>query len=260
MRAIVLALLTVLAALPAQAQTTEVVEIPSRGQKVRAIVIKPANPIGSVVLLVGGHGVMAISPDGKIGWGAGNQVIRTRAQYAAAGFVTIVPDAAPDLAASNPKHAYRSGPQHGQDLGAVVAYARGLKTPVTVVGTSRGAVSAGALLAQSSGGGRPDALVLTAPMLMTYGDQASFQKSLNNSPAKAQLSFLVVGHQKDGCKYTAPASIEAFTKWHGGKVDVVMLDGPDGPGDPCEAQGAHGFAGIDGTVVSTVTNWIKSRK
>ena len=173
---------------------------------------------------------MAIAPDGKIGWGAGNQVIRTRAQYAAAGFVTIVPDAAPDLAASNPKHAYRSGPQHGQDLGAVVAYARGLKTPVTVVGTSRGAVSAGALLAQSSGGGRPDALVLTAPMLMTYGDQASFQKSLNNSPAKAQLPFLVVGHQKDGCKYTAPASIEAFTKWHGGKVDVVMLDGPDGPG------------------------------
>jgi alpha-beta hydrolase superfamily lysophospholipase len=261
MRAIVLALLTVLAALPAQAQTTEVVEIPSRGLKVRAIVIKPANPVGSVILLVGGQGVMAISPEGKIGWGAGNQVIRTRASYAAAGFVTIVPDAAPDMGTpQSPKNGYRFSPQHGQDLAAVVAYARGIKPPVTIVGTSRGAVSAGILLAHASGAGRPDAMVLTAPMLMTYGDQPSFQKSLNNSPARAQLPFLVVGHKKDTCKYTAPPTIDAFTKWHGGKVDVVFLDGPEGSGDPCEAQAAHGFFGIDGTVVSTVSNWIKARK
>ena len=80
-------------------------------------------------------------------------------------------------------------------------------------------------------------MVLTAPMLMTVGDQPSFQKSLNNSPAKAQLPFLVVGHKKDACEHTAPPTIEAFTKWHGGKVDVVFLDGPQGTGDPCEAQG-----------------------
>jgi hypothetical protein len=261
MRASAVALLFAVAAVPAQAQSESVVQIPSRGQSIRAIMIKPANPIGSVVLLVGGQGVMAISPDGKIGWGAGNQVIRTRAAYAAAGFVTIVPDAAPDMGTpSNSKSGYRYSPQHGQDLGAVVAYAREIKAPVTIVGTSRGAVSAGALLAHASGPGRPDFMVLTAPMLVTYGDQPSFQKSLNNSPAKAQLPFLVVGHKKDGCKYTSPASIDVFSKWHGGKVDVVMLDGPEGKGDPCEAQAAHGFAGIDGAVVSAVTGWIKARK
>jgi dienelactone hydrolase len=261
MRAVALALLTVFAALPAHAQTTEVVEIPSRGQKVRAIVIKPANPIGSVILLVGGQGVMAISPGGKIGWGAGNQLIRTRTSYAAAGFVTIVPDAAPDMGTpQSPKNGYRFSPEHGQDLAAVVTYARGIKAPVTIVGTSRGAVSAGILLAQASGPGRPDAMVLTAPMLMTVGNQPSFQKTLNNSPAKAQLPFLVVGHKKDQCEHTAPPTIEAFRQWHGGKLDIIFLDGPQGTGDPCEAQSAHGFAGIDGTVVSTVTNWIKSRK
>lgn len=258
MRAGLLALPLLLLANGVWAQTESVVEIPSRGQKIRAIVIKPANPIGSVILLVGGQGVMAISPEGKIGWGAGNQVIRTRAAYAAAGFVTIVPDAAPDMGTpSAPKSGYRYSPPHGQDLAAVVAYARGIKAPVTIVGTSRGAVSAGILLAQASGAGRPDAIVLTAPMLVTYGDQPSFQKSLNNSPARAQLPFLVVGHRKDSCKYTLPSSIDVFVKWHGGKVDVVILDGPEGRGDPCEAQAAHGFAGIDGTVVSTVTGWIR---
>lgn len=258
MRAGLLALPFVLIASAVAAQTESVVEIPSRGQKIRAIVIKPANPVGSVILLVGGQGVMAISPEGRIGWGAGNQVIRTRAAYAAAGFVTVVPDAAPDMGTpSAPKNGYRYSPPHGQDLAAVVAYARGIRAPVTIVGTSRGAVSAGILLAQASGTGRPDAMVLTAPMLVTYGDQPSFQKSLNNNPARAQLPLLVVGHKKDQCKYTSPASIDVFKKWHGGKVEVVMLDGPEGKGDPCEAQSAHGFAGIDGTVVSTVTGWIK---
>ena len=34
---------------------------------------------------------------------------------------------------------------------------------------------------------------------------------------------------------------------------------PEGKGDPCDAQAAHGFAGVDGEVVSTVSAWIKAR-
>jgi len=260
MRTTFLALALVSATTIAQAQTEKVVDIPSRGATVRALLTVPANPVGSIVLLAGGHGVLALSPDGKIGWGAGNQLVRTRAAYARAGFATIVPDAASDMGTPKaPKSGYRYSAPHGQDIGAVVAYMRAIKGPVALVGTSRGAVSAGIALAHASGGGRPDMVALTAPMLMTYGDQPSFQKSMANNPARAQLPFLVVGHRKDGCKYTQPASIEQFRKWHGGKVDVVLLDGPEGRGDPCEANGAHGFAGIDGEVVSTVTGWIKGR-
>jgi hypothetical protein len=72
----------------------------------------------------------------------------------------------------------------------------------------------------------------------------------------------VVGHKKDRCRWTLPASVPAFKTWYekGGRtLDVVILDGPEGSGDPCEARAAHGFAGIDGQVVSTVTGWIKSK-
>ncbi|MCC6946628.1 MAG: hypothetical protein IT539_02580 [Bradyrhizobiaceae bacterium] len=258
MRKLVLALSLVLATSAAVAQEQTVVEIPSRGQTIRALLFKPANPVASVVLLAGGHGVLALSPDGRIGWGAGNQLVRTRAAYAQAGFATIVPDAASDMGTpAKPKDGYRFSAPHGQDVGAVVAYMRAIKAPVVLVGTSRGAVSAGVALAQTAGATRPDAVVLTAPMLMTVGNQPSFQQAIGNNPQRAQLPFLVVGHRKDGCKYTAPASIDQFRAWHGGKVDVVMLDGPEGKGDPCEAQAAHGFAGIDGQAVATVTGWIK---
>ena len=260
MRGMFLAFFLAGAATCAEAQTERVVEIPSRGQKIRALLTVPANPVGSIVLLAGGHGVLALSPDGKIGWGAGNQLVRTRGAYARAGFATAVPDAASDMGTpAAPKGGYRYSAPHGQDIGAVVAYMRAIKEPVALVGTSRGAVSAGAALEQTSGPARPDVVALTAPMLMTFGDQPSFQKSMDNNPARAQLPFLVVGHKKDSCKYTLSASIDRFRQWHGGQIDVVMLDGPEGKGDPCEAQSAHGFAGIDGEVVAAVTGWIKKR-
>jgi hypothetical protein len=137
MRKLFLTLLFAATSLCAQAQTEKVVEIPSRDVKVRALLIQPANPVGSVVLLAGGHGVLALSADGKIGWGGGNQLVRTRMAYARAGFATIVPDAAPDMGTpKSPKNGFRWSAEHGRDIGAVVAYMRKIKEPVAIAGTS----------------------------------------------------------------------------------------------------------------------------
>jgi hypothetical protein len=257
MRKLFLTLLFAATSLCAQAQTEKVVEIPSRDVKVRALLIQPANPVGSVVLLAGGHGVLALSADGKIGWGGGNQLVRTRMAYARAGFATIVPDAAPDLGTpKSPKTGFRWSAEHGRDIGAVVAYMRKITEPVAIVGTSRAAVATGAVLAHTTGSARPDMVVQTAPMLMPHGSQPSFHLAMGGNPKRAQLPFFVVGHKKDTCAYTLVSSFELFRKWHGGKVEILVLDGPPGSGDPCDAQAAHGFAGIDGEVVAAVTDWI----
>jgi hypothetical protein len=249
-------------ATPSLAQSQTVTEIQSRGQAIRALLIKPADPVGSVILLAGGHGKLDIGPDGRLGWGAGNQLVRTRAAYARAGFAVLVPDIAPDLKTrTGVVERYRFSPPNGQDIGALVRYMRGIKPPVTVVATSRGAVSAGNALAHASGATRPDAVVLTAPMLVSVGERAPhFQMAIGNDPARARLPLLVVGHKKDACKYTRVSTFDQFTAWHGGKVDIVVLDGPAGTGDPCDARSAHGFVGIDGRLVATITNWIKEQK
>ncbi|MET0632280.1 MAG: hypothetical protein ABWY92_15595 [Xanthobacteraceae bacterium] len=235
-----------------------VLEVDSRGQKIRALLLKPENPVGSVILLAGGHGRLDLGADGRIGWGAGNQLVRTRAAYARAGYLTLVPDIAPDLkTATGVLDRYRYGAPHGRDIGALVQHLRGLKPPVALVATSRGAVSAGAALAHTSGLSRPDAVVLTAAMLVSIGENAPhFRMAIGDDPRRARLPLLVVGHRKDTCRFTHPSTIERFKAWHGGKVDVVMLDGPAGTGDPCEAASAHGFIGIDDAVVTTVTRWI----
>lgn len=238
------------------------VQISSRNQKIRAILLKPEKPVASVILLAGGHGQMDIAPNGAIKWGRGNQLVRTRAAYAKQGFAVLVPDIAPDWKGEkNPVSGYRWNPRHGADLGALVAYMRTIAEPVVIVGTSRAAVSAGVALLVNEGKDRPDLVALTAPMLMPVQHQPSFQKAIQGNVQKAQIQMLVIGHKKDQCAYTLPESIEAFRKWRGSdKLEVVLLDGPQGTGHPCEAQAAHGFAGIDDQVVQTVSAWIKRQK
>jgi hypothetical protein len=261
MRTFGVAVCLVIAATSASAQGETVTEVKSRGQSIRALLLKPANPIGSVILLAGGHGKLDIAPDGGLGWGRGNQLVRSRAAYAAAGFVTLVPDIAPDLkTTSGVVNRYRFSPPHAHDLGALVQHMRGIKAPVILVATSRGAVSAGNMLGHASGASRPDAVVLTAPMLVSVGKPAPhFQMAIGNNPARAQLPLLVVGHKKDACLYTLVSTFERFKAWHGGKVDIVMLDGPVGTGDPCEARSAHGFVGVEDELLATITKWIKER-
>lgn len=238
------------------------VQVASRNQKIRTILLKPERPVASVILLVGGHGQMDIASNGAIKWGRNNQLVRTRAAYHAQGFAVLVPDIAPDWkGGKNPVRGYRWHPGHGADIGALVAYMRTIAEPVVLVGTSRAAVSTGVALLVTEGKNRPDFVVLTAPMLMPSGNQPSFQKAIQGNVQKAQIGMLVIGHKKDQCAFTLPESIAAFEQWRGGdKLDVVLLDGPQGSGHPCEAQAAHGFAGIDNRVVQTVSDWIKRQK
>lgn len=256
-----LALAVATVATSSLAQNETVVDIPSRGQKVRALLLKPASPSASVILLAGGDGKLDLASDGRMAWGAENQLVRTRAAYARAGFNTLVPDIAADLKTpSGVVERYRFSPPHGRDVGALVQYMRGIKAPVVLVATSRGAVSAGNALAHASGPARPDALVMTAAMLVSVGgNHPHFQMAIGNDAGKARLPLLIVGHKRDQCRYTLPATIDQFKRWHRGKVDVVILDGPAGTGDPCEVRSAHGFAGIDEEVVATIANWIKQQ-
>jgi len=251
---------------PAFAQSQKVVEIESRGQKIRALLIVPANPAGSVILLAGGHGKLDITPQGAVTELAKNQLVRTRAAYAKVGYAVLVPDIAPDMKTpSGVAPRYRASEAYAQDLGAAVRYMRGIKNPVVMVGTSRGTLSvADALGHLTEKAARPDAAVLTSGFL---GSAASggFQvrKLVHDDPARMNLPMLLVHHRKDGCEHTSPANVEPFRAWYeknGRKLEVIWLDGGLPPkSKPCNALSPHGFYGLDNEVVAKIAGWIKAQ-
>jgi hypothetical protein len=245
----------------ALAESETVMEIVSRNQRVRALLHTPARPVGSVILLAGGHGNLALGADGTIGWGAGNQLVRTRADYSKAGFATLVPDIAADLKQGNGGVAgYRWSGAYARDIGAYVAYMRRIAAPVSLIGTSRAALSVAKAAAElTQGAERRDALVITSGMLTHVNDrQPSVQRNVGGLH-RIRQPVLLVFHANDDCPYTPAAAANRAQRLlrSAKRVDLVRLTGGSaGSGEPCEARSHHGFAGQDQEVVQTVTAWL----
>ncbi|MES2509101.1 MAG: hypothetical protein V4625_04185 [Pseudomonadota bacterium] len=110
---------------PAFAQgTSKVVDIPTRaGVTQRFIYLTPAAaPKGSVILMAGGHGGLQIYAGGSLGWGNGNFLVRTRQQFADAGFAVAVVDAPSDRQKPPFLNGFRQTPEHAADIKAVIAW------------------------------------------------------------------------------------------------------------------------------------------
>lgn len=241
-----------------------VIDLPTRaGVATRVLIDRPAAPVASVILLAGGAGRLDLGSDGTIGRGRGNQLVRTRAGYAAAGFVTATPDIAEAFKRGDDVEAgYRWSAEHAADLGALVRHLRAIKAPVFVVGTSRGALSVAALVAREQGPARPDAFVITAGLLMDRGRNVPSVQTHIPTMAATPLPGLLVGHRQDACRSTPAADMPRFKSLLASSplVDIVYLDGGGPPrGDACEARHFHGFEGIDDEVVAVVTAWLKQR-
>lgn len=248
---------------PAAAGEETVVDIPTRpGKSVRALLDVPASPAGSVILLAGGHGNLNIAIDGHIGWGAGNQLVRTRRAYARAGLATLTPDIAADFKdGRGAQEDYRTTAEHARDLGHLVEHMRKIAGPVFVVGTSRGALSTANVAVRTSGAQRPDAIVITSGVLLRVrSDKQSVHPSVANL-ARITMPVLLVHHADDQCFATPASSVAKFKPLLTGArtVDTMMVSGGSaGTGDPCQARSHHGFLGQDEEVVEKVTGWLKA--
>jgi len=265
MRLRLIALLVAFCVSPAWADPT--VEIESRGQKVRAVLLKPANPKGAVILLAGGNGRLDITPGGEITKLRFNQLVRTRALYERAGYVTLVPDIAPGfkVGSSGVVDLYRASRGFAQDIGAMVKYLRGITPkPIVAVGTSRGSLSVANVVAKLKGEGnqRPDAAVLTSAFLKVGANVQGLTvfKIANGNARALDVPTMVAWHVADTCPHTLPAAVPPFRAWYQGsghKLAEKSFSGGSRPeSEPCEARSPHGFYGLDPEVVAAITGWI----
>ncbi len=199
---------------------------------VSAVLIKPASPKASVILMAGGAGYLGITGDGQITQLRGNSLVRTRQAFAARGFAVLLPEGNVDLAAA-------------------VAYMAAIKKPVTLIGTSRGTQRIAAGLAA---GAKPDKVVFTSGFLSNESGENYNVMSILGS-ADYLPPALVIHHRNDGCRVTLPGGVEPFMAWAGKKARVTWLSGGANEGDPCQAAGHHGFAGIEGQMVSAAAGF-----
>jgi len=256
--AILMALL--LPARQAQAQVAEqVIDLPTRpGVTQRFLLIRPPTATAALILFAGGHGGLQISAGGRIGWGAGNFVVRTRQQFAERGFVVAVVDAPSDRQSPPYLNSFRQTPEHAADIKAVIAWLRQqTRLPVWLIGTSRGTQSAAYVATQLATGDGPDGLVLTSTILTDSRSRAVPEMPLQ----KLAIPVLVVHHRQDGCKLCQFRDLPLLM----GKLDtlprkeLIVIEGGQDRGDPCEAMAHHGFNGVEAVVVARIADWIRGK-
>ena len=250
-----------LCALVARAQPApaQVVDIPTRpGVTQRFLYLAPAQPKAAVILYAGGHGGLQIYPNGSLGWGAGNFLVRARQLFVDNGLAVAVIDAPGDHLTSPFLNGFRQSAEHAEDARAVIAWMRGhTSLPVWLAGTSRGTQSVAAIAIRLADGGGPDGIVLTSTILREERGRPVPAMDLG----KIKVPVLVVHHEQDGCKLCPFSEVQGLMDKLAKtpKAGLIQFDGGNNVGDPCEAMAYHGFNGIEPQVVQAVARWIGER-
>jgi len=237
------------------------------GLAARVLVMMPERPRAGVMLLPGGHGNINLDVQAQIGWGEDDFVIRTRASYAKAGFMALVPDVAIDRKPPAVLGDYRRSELQAEDLRAIDIQMRRTVDQVFMVAYDRGATSA----LNAAGRRKIDlaGLVLISPVL----DKAPDADAVLDGGARfalGTLPVLMIHHGLDTCSAGAAARLKQIAAGltprsfqsvdlAGGSDDFLLRDPFAYSEDPCNKEARHALAGLEDRVSATVIEWLEKQ-
>jgi pimeloyl-ACP methyl ester carboxylesterase len=233
-------------------------DIPTRpGVTVSVLLVKPEQPVATILLLPGGVGRISFQPDGSTGYSG--FPVRKPALFAEQGLAAAVIKPPTDRLPNPAMTFFRTSEAHAEDLRYVIAVLRKeTGVPVWLVGHSNGTTSA-ANAAIRIRGGAPDGIVLISSKV---GKRDQWDPVLDFIDVEQiTVPTLVVHHELDECEFTlfrnTPSLMARLKK--ATKAELISFKG-GGPvqGDACRSLHYHGFPGIEQEVTSRIADWIKS--
>lgn len=253
-------LTAVLLPLPGRAAPEELRTIPTRPGVTQALLLLrppgPGAPVATVVLFAGGDGDLALTAAG-IGKLQGNFLLRTRQRWAREGFLVAILDRPSDRTGG--LWNFRTTAEHAADVRAAIAALRETaRVPVWLVGTSMGSLSAANAAARLTEGG-PDGVVLTSSVTET--SKLSYETTRHAGLGDIRVPTLVVHHKDDACRASPYSGAEAIVRAlrQAPAKELLAFEGGRPPiSHPCEAKAAHGYLGIEATVVEAIGTWIRA--
>lgn len=154
---------------------------------------------------------------------------------------------------------FRTTAEHAGDVKQAIAAMREIApVPVWLVGTSMGSLSAANAAARLPEGG-PDGTVLTSSVTET--SKMSYETTRHAGLGEIRVPTLVVHHKDDTCRassYSGAEDIVKALKQAPVKELIAFEGGSPAISAPCEAKAAHGYLGIEATVVSAIGAWIRA--
>jgi hypothetical protein len=254
-----------MAAPRAEAETASLVTIHTpRGVEQSFILIKPDQPVASVILFAGGHGALLLDSASTMKWGVLNFLVRSRDKFAAQDLMVAVVDAPSDRRYGM-NAIFRMSEEHTGDIAAVAAYLKGqARVPVWLVGTSMGTFSAaaGAIAVRS---GNIQGLVLTSTITRSKPDwliAASHRHGVASMHLeRITVPTLILSHEHDICHLTPAGDAPKLAKRlrSAKPVEVALITGGYAVvSDPCGPMAEHGYLGVETEAVDRIVAFVKA--
>lgn len=245
-----LALVLVAPERPASAQGVAA-DIPLASGSQRVVFAVPASPRAILIMLPGGDGIVDIGPNGAIGRGGQNFLIRTLPLWLAQGFAVEILGSPQN----EPLMGRRHTPAYAAAIDRAVDFARSrVNAPVWLVGTSQGSTAAANGAAHL--GGKLAGLVLSSSVTR---QNLSGETLFDAEPGLIAVPALIVANAGDTCRSTPPGDAQTIASHlvRSPRKDVIVVQSTESRSDPCQAMSPHGFLGIEAEVVQRVAGWIR---
>jgi predicted esterase len=237
----------------------EIVSLPTRAGVTQSYFLTSMpKQLGAVAMLFPGSGglIQLRSENGQPKFNQGNFLVRSRAEFVKRGIVAAILDAPSDQQGGwGMSDEFRLGEMHFADISAVIddLAKRFPGTPLFLVGTSRGTISAAAIGARLGEG--VAGAVLTSTMF-----RPAPRKSREPGPGLSRFDFatikmpvLFVHHASDQCEVTPYSDAARLSD----NYPLITVFGGAAPrSGPCDAFSAHGYVGKEAETVEQIVNWM----
>jgi hypothetical protein len=212
-----------------------------------------ANPPFAVALYGGNDGVLRLDGTGATTL-RGNFLIRTAHYWIDKGYAVALVDMPSDQTSGGDDQ-YRLSGDSLADQRAVVAELRKRfpQAKVVLVGTSRGTVTVGSVLASDSG--LADLYVLTSPVTVARRSQPGIS-GLSFSSADPK-KVLIVSNRHDQCPVALFSGGEHLASHYG--MTFIAEESREGS-ENCGGRSPHGFFGIEKQVLDDIDGWMTGQK
>ena len=215
----------------------------------------PQNLQAIAVLFPGSGGLIKLREEnGQIKFGQDNFLVRSRREFIQRGVVAAIVDAPSDYQSrGGMSDEFRLGADHLIDISAVVADLgkRFPGTPIFLVGTSRGTISAAAVGAKLST--QVAGVVLTSTLFRQSSGRSGEPGLSRFDFGTIKVPVLFVHHVSDQCVVTPYGDAARLSD----KYPLVSVFGGRPPqSGPCDAFSAHGYFGKESETVEQIVNWM----
>jgi dienelactone hydrolase len=236
------------------AHAGELIKLPTR-EGVTANVLWHETPNAKITVLIlpGGGGGFGRVENGLPT--SGNFLVRTAQTWINEGFNYAVFGKPTDM--SELDYPDRISAKHLTDLKATVAFIKTkTNTPIFIVGTSRGTISAAHLLINE-----PDSAIAGGVLTSSVTAYKKIGAVPSQDLQKIKVPMLVFHHSGDACEICRPHEVPAIVSGlkNAPIKKLMMVSGGSGAtGSPCEGQHFHGFIGMEFEAVHAIAEWIRN--